>query len=39
MMQRGYSVAQDLPGDERPDIVNAYYAKCDRWLETGEAPF
>ena len=39
MMQRGYSVSQELPGDERPDIVNAYYAKCERWLETGEAAF
>lgn len=39
MMQRGYSVSQELPGDERPDILKAYYAKTDRWLETGEPPF
>jgi hypothetical protein len=39
MMRRGYSVSQELPGDERPDIVEAYYTKTDRWLETGEAPF
>ena len=39
MMQRGYSISQELPGDERPDIVNAYYAKTERWLETGEAAF
>jgi hypothetical protein len=39
MMQRGYSVSQELPGDERPDIVNAYYAKADRWLDSGVAPF
>ncbi|SDR59984.1 SnoaL-like domain-containing protein [Rhizobiales bacterium GAS113] len=39
LMQRGYVVPQDLPGDDRPDIVNAHCAKADRWLETGEAPF
>jgi hypothetical protein len=39
MMQRGYSVSQELPGDERPDILKAYYAKADRWLETGESAF
>jgi hypothetical protein len=36
MMQRGYSVSQELPGDARQDITNAHYAKADRWLETGE---
>lgn len=36
LVQRGYTVSQDLPGDERPDITKAYYAKADRWLETGE---
>jgi hypothetical protein len=39
MMRRGYSVSQELPGDDRPDITAAYYAKADRWLETGEAFF
>lgn len=39
MMRRGYHVSQELPGDERPDIVKAYYAKTDRWLETGEPSF
>jgi hypothetical protein len=39
MMQRGYTVSQELPGDERPDIVAAYCAGADRWLETGISPF
>jgi hypothetical protein len=39
MMRRGYQVSQELPGDARPDIVQAYYAKTDRWLETGASPF
>ena len=39
MMQRGYHVSQELPGDARPDIVQTYYAKADRWLETGVSPF
>jgi len=39
MMRRGYTVPQDLPGDERPDILDAYYARTDRWLETGVSPF
>jgi hypothetical protein len=39
MMRRGYSVSQDLPGDARPDIVAAYRARADRWLETGTSPF
>ncbi|HEX4112938.1 MAG TPA: nuclear transport factor 2 family protein [Stellaceae bacterium] len=36
MMQRGYTVSQELPGDARPDITQAYYVKADRWLDTGE---
>jgi hypothetical protein len=36
MMQRGYTVSQELPGDARQDITDAYYAKANRWLETGE---
>ena len=32
----GYTVSQELPGDARQDITDAYYAKADRWLETGE---
>ena len=39
MMQRGYQVSQELPGEQRPDIVNAYYMGADRWLETGVSPF
>jgi SnoaL-like domain len=39
MMQRGYQVSQELPGDARLDIVQAFYAKADRWLETGATPF
>jgi hypothetical protein len=39
MMRRGYAVSQELPGDARPDIVAAYRAGADRWLETGASPF
>jgi hypothetical protein len=39
MMRRGYPVSQELPGDARPDITKAYYAKADRWLESGEGFF
>jgi hypothetical protein len=39
MMRRGYTVSQELPGDARPDIIAAYRAGADRWLETGIAPF
>jgi hypothetical protein len=39
MMRRGYTVSQELPGDARPDITRVYYAKADRWLESGEGFF
>jgi hypothetical protein len=39
MMQRGYQVAQELPGDAQPDIVQACCAKTDRRLAAGADPF
>jgi hypothetical protein len=32
MQKRGYRVAQDLLGDDRPDPLTAFYADADRWL-------
>ena len=33
----GYGIAPDLPGDDRPELVEALYQKASGWLETGEA--
>ena len=33
---RGYHVNPELIGDDRPDLVQAFYAEADHWLETGE---
>lgn len=33
MMLRGYSVRQDLPGDDDIALLNAFYAEADAWLE------
>lgn len=34
--RRGYKVNPDLLGDDRPDILDAFYAGEQRWLDTGE---
>jgi hypothetical protein len=39
LSRRGYVVAQDLPGDDRLDIVEAYYERTQRWLENAEPVF
>lgn len=39
MMQRGYAVSQELPGDDRIEPLNVFYAAADRWLAGGAAPF
>jgi hypothetical protein len=31
----GYTINQDLPGDDRPDILTPFYQANERWLETG----
>ena len=35
--RRGYDVSSEKVGDDRPDLVAAFYAAADRWLETGES--
>jgi hypothetical protein len=34
---KGYSVDQDLPGDDRPETVRALYAEAFSWLEAAGA--
>ncbi|MBF6568942.1 MAG: nuclear transport factor 2 family protein [Candidatus Binataceae bacterium] len=31
----GYTVNQELPGDDRPDLLKPLYQAADRWLATG----
>jgi hypothetical protein len=35
LSREGYDVPQDRVGDDRPDLLRAFYAAEDRWLETG----
>lgn len=35
--QSGRPVPQDLPGDDRPDLLAAFYADAREWLELGDA--
>ena len=35
-VKRGYTVNPDLLGDDRPDLVEAFYARERRWLTTGQ---
>jgi hypothetical protein len=32
----GYQVNSELPGDDRPDLVQRLYQAADRWLKTGK---
>jgi hypothetical protein len=34
-LKRGYKVNPELIGDDRPDLLEAFYARAGRWLETG----
>lgn len=36
LSRRGYEVSQDELGDDRPDLLEPFYAAAERWLETGE---
>jgi len=36
-LRRGHAVNPDLIGDDRPDLLEAFYARERRWLETGSA--
>jgi SnoaL-like domain len=33
---RGYEIGQDELGDDRPDLLEPFYAAAEWWLETGE---
>ena len=35
-VKRGYTVNTDLLGDDRPDLLQAFYAREQKWLETGK---
>ena len=35
-LRRGYTVNPELLGDDRPDLLAAFYAREQRWLETGQ---
>jgi len=35
LSREGYDVPEDRVGDDRPDLLRAFYAAEDRWLETG----
>jgi hypothetical protein len=33
---RGYEIGQDELGDDRPELLEPFYAAAERWLKTGE---
>jgi hypothetical protein len=33
---KGYEIAQDELGDDRPDLLEPFYAAAEQWLTTGE---
>lgn len=35
-IRQGYDVNSELLGDDRPDLIEIFYAREDHWLETGE---
>jgi SnoaL-like domain len=35
-VKRGYTLNPELLGDDRPDLVQAFYAREQKWLETGK---
>lgn len=37
MVQRGYVVPDDLLGDDRPDLMEAFYSEMDAWLNGSTA--
>ena len=38
MSRRGYGVTHDELGDDRPDLLEAFYKAAEHWLATGEMP-
>jgi hypothetical protein len=37
MQRRGYDVSMELLGDDRPDLLESFYAGEDRWLASSES--
>ena len=35
-LKRGYTLNPELLGDDRPDLVEAFYASERKWLQTGK---
>jgi hypothetical protein len=35
-LKRGYTVNPELLGDDRPDLLEAFYKREKAWLETGK---
>lgn len=35
-LKSGYQVPDDLPGDDRPELVEALYAEAERWLRAAD---
>jgi len=38
LTRAGYSVTDSELGDDRPDLLEAFYRAAEHWLETGEMP-
>jgi len=38
LTRAGYAVTDTELGDDRPDLLEAFYRAADHWLETGEMP-
>ncbi|OFZ97423.1 MAG: hypothetical protein A3H35_02205 [Betaproteobacteria bacterium RIFCSPLOWO2_02_FULL_62_17] len=38
MSRRGYRVTHDELGDDRPDLLQAFYSAAEHWLASGEMP-
>ena len=35
-IKRGYALNSELLGDDRPDLLQTFYAREQKWLETGQ---
>jgi hypothetical protein len=38
LTRAGYPVGDEELGDDRPDLLDAFYRRAEHWLETGEMP-
>jgi hypothetical protein len=34
--RRGYDVSQDIPADDRPELLEPFYREAEAWLAAGE---